>query len=257
MLAVKLGLGFRLRTKMQQHLSVCLLWHLLLLWEGYHMVLMVISQLVFPTIYASLFYWITGLNPLFSRFLVFVLLNILVSICSTSCGILVSAMCSSVAMALAMAPAVMLPLILFGGFFSPGSALPDWCAWLRYASFFYYTFRALMNNEFEGTTFNCDQTPCFRTGEQVMIYSPGLGGGVVSRFETPCRSGPKPHRGGGGGASGRGDGVRTQHIGLRATWGSFSVTYVCGKKFCPNWWRRPCLECCAHFFPCMIDPLHA
>ena len=117
--------------------------------------------------FSSLLYWIVHLNPIFTRFLLYTLILIELSFCATSCGILISALASSVEVALALAPAVMLPLILFGGFFTPGSALPAWCAWMRYGSFFYYAFRAVMCNEFKGETFNCDQTPCFSTGEQV------------------------------------------------------------------------------------------
>jgi hypothetical protein len=125
-------------------------------------------QILVPFLFSSIFYYLVGLNPGVGQFFTFCAIIILLSVTSCSLGIWISAMSPSVNMALAIAPAIMLPFILFGGFFTPGGALPGWCAWMKYVTFYYYAFGAAMKNEFTDTTFVCNTLPCYTTGEQVL-----------------------------------------------------------------------------------------
>eukprot|EP00667_Euglena_gracilis_P002040 EG_transcript_2040 len=126
-------------------------------------------QVLLPVIYSSIFYWLVNLNPGVGQFFIFMAVIILLNMASCSLGIWISAMAPSVSVALAIAPALMLPFILFGGFFSPGSALPDWCAWMRYVSYIWYAFGAAVKNEFQGQTFTCQpNASCQPTGQAVL-----------------------------------------------------------------------------------------
>eukprot|EP00667_Euglena_gracilis_P001974 EG_transcript_1975 len=126
-------------------------------------------QILLPVLFSSIFYWLVGLNPGVGQFFIFMAIIILLNVTACSLGIWISALAPSVSVALALAPAVMLPFILFGGFFSPGSALPVWCAWMRFVTFYYYAFGAAMKNEFTGETFTCSGGgACYLTGQAVL-----------------------------------------------------------------------------------------
>ena len=45
---------------------------------------------------------------------------------------------------------------LFGGFFLNIDSLPSCISWLQYLSLFKYAFAAIMQNEFRGLKFTCD-----------------------------------------------------------------------------------------------------
>lgn len=125
-------------------------------------------QILIPFMFSCIFYWLVGLNPGVGQFFTFC--GIMILMCTTACslGIWVSAMAPSVGVALAIAPSIMLPIILFGGFFTPPAAMPVWCAWMRWISFFYYGFGAAVVNEFSDETFVCDTQPCYTSGNHVL-----------------------------------------------------------------------------------------
>eukprot|EP00667_Euglena_gracilis_P001372 EG_transcript_1372 len=126
-------------------------------------------QILLPMIFSSIFYWLVNLNPGVGQFFLFMGIIILLNVTACSLGIWISAMAPSVSVALALAPALMLPFILFGGFFSPGSAMPVWCSWMKYVTFYWYAFGAAMKNEFVGETFTCNPgEACQATGEAVL-----------------------------------------------------------------------------------------
>eukprot|EP00668_Euglena_longa_P010990 GGOE01013334.1.p1 GENE.GGOE01013334.1~~GGOE01013334.1.p1 ORF type:complete len:710 (-),score=241.62 GGOE01013334.1:918-2837(-) len=125
-------------------------------------------QILLPVIFSSIFYWLVNLNPGVGQFFIFMGIIILLNMTASSLGIWISALAPSISVALALSPAVMLPLVLFAGYFSPGSAMPDWCAWMKYVTFYYYAFGAAVKNEFTGETFTCSSPPCYLTGEAVL-----------------------------------------------------------------------------------------
>ena len=51
---------------------------------------------------------------------------------------MISALAPTVEAANALAPPLMVPLLLFGGFFIQSDSVPDYFIWLKYLSWFYY-----------------------------------------------------------------------------------------------------------------------
>eukprot|EP00667_Euglena_gracilis_P002661 EG_transcript_2666 len=126
-------------------------------------------QILLPVVYSSIFYWLVNLNPGVDRFFIFMGLIISLNVTSCSFGLWISAMAPSVSVAMALTPALMLPFMLFAGYFSPGSAMPDWCAWMKYCTYYWYAFGAAMKNEYAGATFTCQpDESCQATGEEVL-----------------------------------------------------------------------------------------
>ena len=84
-------------------------------------------------------------------------------------GYMISCMAGSTQIALAMAAPLIIPLLLFGGFFLQNGAVPFYFEWMRYISWFMYGNEALSINQWAGVTFNdtvCPRGVC--TGEQIL-----------------------------------------------------------------------------------------
>jgi len=79
-----------------------------------------------------------GLFPSWSAFLNFYLNCILIGLSATGYGYMISAIAPSVEAANALAPPLLVPLLLFGGFFLQSDSVPIYFIWLKYMSWFYY-----------------------------------------------------------------------------------------------------------------------
>lgn len=111
-------------------------------------------RLVPPILLTCIVYPMTGLRLQgASYFFWFMLLCILLSYCSTGLCLLISTLCPSVAVGNLAAILVMLFELLFGGLLLSTESLPSGIAWLKWVSFIFYAYNALMVNEFTNLTF--------------------------------------------------------------------------------------------------------
>jgi len=127
-----------------------------------------------PTIHLSILYFMVGLDPAAEKFLMALVIVLLVVQVVVSLGYFLSCAASKVDIALAIGPVVIIPFMLFGGFYLNTGDV-GWLIWLKYASWFQYGFSALMINQWEGVTnITCPAQPedhfipCITTGEQVL-----------------------------------------------------------------------------------------
>eukprot|EP00090_Calanus_glacialis_P000149 TRINITY_DN10091_c0_g1_i1.p1 TRINITY_DN10091_c0_g1~~TRINITY_DN10091_c0_g1_i1.p1 ORF type:complete len:664 (-),score=109.27 TRINITY_DN10091_c0_g1_i1:412-2403(-) len=134
-----------------------------------------------PLLFISIIYFMVGLNSSLTRFACSLLILELVVQCAVSFGYFVSCLASTPQIAMAMAAPLLMPLMLFGGFFINDGSIPDWINWLKYLSWLRYGNEAMMINQWEGvtdficldngTTDNPNIEPCITRGEQVLhIY---------------------------------------------------------------------------------------
>jgi ABC-type transport system involved in multi-copper enzyme maturation permease subunit len=115
-------------------------------------------------------YWMTGLRPegnVFGQFLGLVLLT---TNSAFSLGYLISCATPSVQVALQAGPAVVLPFMLFGGFFVNLSSIPVYFQWISYISFFRYGYEAVSIVLWRGYKIGCDagEKCLYATGEDVL-----------------------------------------------------------------------------------------
>mmetsp|Transcript_23228 Transcript_23228/g.36328 ORF Transcript_23228/g.36328 Transcript_23228/m.36328 type:complete len:194 (-) Transcript_23228:256-837(-) len=71
-------------------------------------------------------------------------------------GILVASLFSDVRIALVVAPPMILPLMIFSGFFINTESIPPYFDWIKYLSPIKYAFEAFVLNEFTGLPLKCD-----------------------------------------------------------------------------------------------------
>ncbi|XP_063597672.1 protein white-like [Penaeus indicus] len=123
-------------------------------------------------LYASIMYFMIGLNPALERFLVCALVSVLVALTAVSFGYLLSCMASSVNMALTLLAPMTIPMMLFGGFFLNEKSTPTYMIWVKYLSWFNYGNEALMINQWEGVkNLTCTGVKtCFSDGEAVLAH---------------------------------------------------------------------------------------
>ena len=135
------------------------------------------------TIMFTIIYWIANLNPEAERFFIALGIIILVLQVVFSLGYFLSCTLPTVDIALAIAPVLIIPMMLFGGFYLNTSSVVAWLAWIKYISWFYYGFSALLVNQWagvEGITCGTDMASnitstetmagaaCITTGDQVL-----------------------------------------------------------------------------------------
>ena len=131
-----------------------------------------------PIIFASIIYFMVGLNESSERFAYFLLILELLTQCAVSFGYFVSCLAATPQIAMAIAAPLMIPFMLFGGFFINDKTIPGWIDWMKYLSWFKYGNEALMINQWAGLRLGCPAPsisqligiaePCFATGEQVL-----------------------------------------------------------------------------------------
>eukprot|EP01128_Nolandella_sp_AFSM9_P012768 TRINITY_DN95_c1_g1_i1.p1 TRINITY_DN95_c1_g1~~TRINITY_DN95_c1_g1_i1.p1 ORF type:complete len:782 (-),score=142.23 TRINITY_DN95_c1_g1_i1:59-2344(-) len=112
-------------------------------------------NLAAPAILATIGWWMIGFNDNFGNFLIFLLVALLVNNLGFSLGLLLSTAILDPAMVQRVQPLILLPFMLFGGFFLSADSIPVYFQWIEYMSFVKYAFRIAMNVVLKDTAFWC------------------------------------------------------------------------------------------------------
>lgn len=99
-----------------------------------------------PLLNALIVYWMIDLHPGGSYWWLFFLVSFLCSLAGNSFGLLCSSFFSDAKVASGMLPMVVLPLMLFSGFYKNRKDLPGWIGWIEYISPIKYTFVGYARN---------------------------------------------------------------------------------------------------------------
>ncbi len=85
-------------------------------------------------------YWMVDLANTAEQFFIFSAAILMVSIAGNSAGLLVGSFFTDPKSVSIVAPVVILPVILFSGFFKNRNQLPVWIGWIEYISPIKYAF---------------------------------------------------------------------------------------------------------------------
>lgn len=141
------------------------------------------GQIFGPFLMVLIAYYLIGLNPPFSCYLMDGLLTALNALCGNAAGTLISALIDDLSAAMAIAPVVFLPLILVSGIFV--AEMYGFIQWIRYISPMYYSFSGMMSVEFSRTFPNCDEANEVCDGSrafEILNYQPVFSSGVCVVF---------------------------------------------------------------------------
>ncbi|KAF7830651.1 ABC transporter G family member 22-like [Senna tora] len=103
-------------------------------------------ELLMPTVFLVIMYFMVGLNSQFSAFFLTMLTVFLSVLAAQGLGQSISAAFLDVKKATTLASITVMTFMLTGGFFSEG--VPKFMSWVRYVSFNYHTYRLLLKIQY-------------------------------------------------------------------------------------------------------------
>nr|QNH67970.1 ATP-binding cassette transporter subfamily G-like protein 4 [Brachionus plicatilis] len=128
--------------------------------------------ILLPFIFITINYWMSNLNNDVGRFFICVGIVILVANAAVAFGSIISAVAPNPTAASALSAPLLVPLMIFSGFFLNNATIPDYFIWLRYLSWFNYANELLLINQWDGVeNIACDEAICaFTKGDDVLNY---------------------------------------------------------------------------------------
>ncbi|CAN6457634.1 unnamed protein product [Victoria cruziana] len=130
-------------------------------------------ELVLPTIFMIITYWMGGLNPSAFRFFV-TLFSILFSVLVVEgLGLMLGAVLMNVKTASTLASVIMLTFMLAAGFYV--QRVPVFISWIKYISVMHYTYKLLLGAQYSpNQTYECNPGVACRVTDFNMIKVVGL-----------------------------------------------------------------------------------
>ncbi|GAB1212649.1 hypothetical protein ATERTT37_001794 [Aspergillus terreus] len=116
-------------------------------------------KFVSATVFNIIFYFLAGLRYEASQFFIFFLFTFLSTFAMSGIFRTLAAATKTLAQAMAMAGVIVLAIVIYTGFVIPVPQMSDipWFSWIRWINPVFYTFEALVANEFHGRRFTCSQ----------------------------------------------------------------------------------------------------
>lgn len=116
---------------------------------------MPVSILV-PTLFGSMVYYAIGFSTVYMyKFALFLLICILIYNATSGYALVIGTLISDKALAVTLTPVLLIPFMLFAGFFIDSENIPDALTPFEYLSIFKYGYQALFLNEFEYLDLEC------------------------------------------------------------------------------------------------------
>jgi len=112
-------------------------------------------NLVSPVIFGTIAWWMMGLNYGADRFFEFLLIEVILTTLGYAIGIVINLAIYDPGIVQRVQPLILLPLMVFAGFFLNSNSVPDWLVWLEDISPLKYAFRATMNVVLAGLPLYC------------------------------------------------------------------------------------------------------
>ncbi|KAI7840440.1 hypothetical protein COHA_005866 [Chlorella ohadii] len=110
---------------------------------------------VAPVSFSCIAYWMVGLQPLASKFFIFVAFMVLCQQAAVSLAQAVSALCRDVDTSVVVLPMCLEVMRLFGGFFLAPALQQKWMVVLDYLSYVRYSYFGIALNELTGLVLTC------------------------------------------------------------------------------------------------------
>ena len=114
------------------------------------MIIEIPLQLIITFIACTIIYWLCLFQKTFEKYIIFVGIIILGSLCGLSIGTAIATLSKNVSIALQIAPFCIIPLILFSGLFINSDSIPPYFTWIQYLSPIRYMYQEVYKNEFRG-----------------------------------------------------------------------------------------------------------
>jgi len=90
--------------------------------------------IILPLLYTLIFYWMVNLSQTAKQFFICYLALFLISLAGNSLGLFLGSIINSAKSISIVLATIILPVILFSGFFKNIDDLPRWIGWVQYVS---------------------------------------------------------------------------------------------------------------------------
>ncbi|KAK5796153.1 hypothetical protein VI817_005438 [Penicillium citrinum] len=116
-------------------------------------------KFVSAVVFNIIFYFLAGLRYEASQFFIFFLFTFLSTLAMSGIFRTLAASTKTLAQAMSMAGVIVLGIVIYTGFVitAPEMSKVPWFSWIRWINPVFYTFEALVANEFHGRQFACSQ----------------------------------------------------------------------------------------------------
>jgi len=145
-------------------------------------------SIMMPSIFGCIVYFAVGLNTANAGcFFVFLLTLILIYNAASGYSLIISAIFSNKQVAVTLTPVLIVPFMLFAGFFVATSSIPIWLREFEYISIYKYGYQALMQNEFvDNPAFPCytEYLSLHPSTNTSYAYSEGCGADPLSQISN-------------------------------------------------------------------------
>lgn len=122
-----------------------------------------------PFIQVLVGYYIVGLDPDFSSFLMIGLFASLSCICGNIIGTFISSISANIAIAFSIAPFILMPFMLVSGIFI--ATISSFLDWVKYISPIYYSYSGMFQVQFSSDNTSCDPNLLDCSNEQANIIN--------------------------------------------------------------------------------------
>uniref|UniRef100_A0A5B7BT48 ABC-2 type transporter transmembrane domain-containing protein n=1 Tax=Davidia involucrata TaxID=16924 RepID=A0A5B7BT48_DAVIN len=136
-------------------------------------------ELVLPTVFVAITYWMAGLKPTAGNFME-TLFSLLFSVLvSQGLGLALGAVVMDQKSATILGSVIMLSFLLAGGYYV--QHVPSFIAWIKYISISQYTYKLLLGSQYKPSdTYPCATSGTCLVGEFPSIKLVGLNGQAIS-----------------------------------------------------------------------------
>lgn len=106
-------------------------------------------ELILPTVFTTITYWMGGLKPTALSYTTFLIITLATVLVSQGLGLAIGAFVMDLRKAVTFSSILMLCFMLVGGFFV--QKVPPFVAWIKYLSITFHTFKLLLVTQFTPT----------------------------------------------------------------------------------------------------------
>jgi len=155
----------------------------------------VISEFPFalltPCLFGAIVYFCVDLNPGANHFAMFLLILVLVYNASSGYSLIISASFSDKQLAVTLTPVLIIPFMLFAGFFVSTTSIPWFLKEFEYLSIFKYGYQALMQNQFvDNSNFPCAEDYAANSAADPALYGCDASDDWPCYYEKGCNANP-------------------------------------------------------------------
>uniref|UniRef100_A0A7S3CN10 Uncharacterized protein n=1 Tax=Strombidium rassoulzadegani TaxID=1082188 RepID=A0A7S3CN10_9SPIT len=133
------------------------------------------SSLLTPVIFGSIVYFIIGLNDVFwYKFPLFLTIIFLIYNASSGYALIIGTLFSDKQLAVTLTPVLIIPFMLFAGFFVSQDNIPKFLIVFQDLSIFKYGYQALTQNEYKDLNLDCDGCDPFDFAERTNDFETSM-----------------------------------------------------------------------------------